>query len=90
VLVDDATGEERATYVWDDLRLSVSWKAYCFADDAERDAWRTGRDDLTEAFVLDRLVADLVERGVVEPDPVRDRELGLVLIDTYIRYPAPT
>ncbi len=90
LLVDDATGEERSTYHWDELRLSVSWKAYCFASAAERNAWRTGSGDLTEAFVLDRLVADLVDCGVVGPDPARDRELGLVLIDTYVRYPAPT
>ena len=29
-------GETRAVYDWDDLRLSISWKAWCFADDAER------------------------------------------------------
>jgi hypothetical protein len=88
-LVDAATGEQRADYAWDDLRLSVSWKAYCFADTAERDAWRTHADDLTEEGVLDRLVEDLQDRGVVEGEPARDRELGLLLIDTYVAYPAP-
>ena len=28
-----------AAFDHDDLRYSVSWKAYCFADEAERDAW---------------------------------------------------
>ena len=87
-LVDAATGEARAEYAWDELRLSVSWKAYCFADDAERDAWRTHADDLTEDGVLDRLVADLRDRGVVEGEPARDRDLGVLLIDTYVGYPA--
>ena len=32
-----------ARYAWDELRFSVSWKAYCFADAAERDAWREPR-----------------------------------------------
>ena len=35
-----------ADYRWDELRFSISWKAYCFADEAERDAWRTHTDDL--------------------------------------------
>lgn len=88
-LVDDRTGEERATYSWDELRLSVSWKAYCFADEAERDAWRTHADDLTEQQVLDRLVADLRDRGVVEGEPARDGALGQLLIDTYVTFPDP-
>ena len=54
-----------ASYDWDDLRFSVSWKAYCFRDDAERDAWRAHADDLTVDAVVDRLVADLHERGRV-------------------------
>lgn len=89
VLVDGTTGEERATYDWDQLRLSVSWKAYCFADAAERDAWRTHTEDLTEDAVLGRLVADLVERGAATPDVAHDKHLGLLLIDTYVRYPTP-
>ena len=89
VLVDVRSGEDRATYGWDELRLSVSWKAYCFATDADRDAWRTHADDLTEDAVVDRLVADLADRGLVDGDPPRDKELGLLLIDTYVRYPSP-
>ena len=87
-LVDARTGDERATYGWDDLRLSVSWKAYCFGTEAERDAWRSHTDDLDEARVVDRLVDDLKGRGVVHDDPARDSDLGRLLIDTYIRYPS--
>lgn len=81
-------GEVVGRYDWDDLRFSVSWKAYCFADEAERDAWRHHTDVLTIDAITRRLVADLVERGLVEPDVAHDRELGLLLIDTYVRYPA--
>ncbi len=87
-LVDVASGEERATYEWDELRLSISWKAYCFTDAVARDRWREHADDLTERAVVDRLVADLRERGLVEHEPDRDRALGQLLIDTYVRYPA--
>ena len=33
-------GAEVTRYDWPELRFSVSWKAYCFADEHERDAWR--------------------------------------------------
>jgi hypothetical protein len=83
-------GEVVQRYRWDELRFSVSWKAYCFRDEAERDAWRTHADDLTLDAVLDRLVDDLVERGAVASREVtRDGDLGLLLIDTYVKFPQP-
>lgn len=87
-LVDVAPGELRARYRWEELRLSVSRKAYCVTDDAERDSWRRGRDDLTEEDVIDALVGDLVRRGRAKSDVARNGALGTVLIDTYVHYPA--
>jgi hypothetical protein len=78
-----------AEYAWEELRFSVSWKAYCFRDDADRDAWREHTDDLTIDVVLDRLVDDLAARDRVARDVVRDAQLGLQLIDEYVRFPAP-
>lgn len=78
-------GEVVATYDWSELRLSVSWKAYCFADDSARTAWRTHADDLTLDAILDTLVADLSDRRGTQV--ARDPELGLALIDEYIRFP---
>ena len=89
VLVN-AAGNTLGRYDWSALRFSVSWKAYCFADEHERDTWRDGSDDLTIDVILDRLIADLVDRGRVRPDVPRDRELGLVIIDEYIRFPLST
>jgi hypothetical protein len=80
-----------ATYATDDLRYSVSWKAYCFADGTERDSWATHADDLTLDVILTRLTADLVERGrLASPSAhgLTDAELGRLLIDEYIRFPA--
>ena len=85
----DADGAEVTQYDWSELRFSVSWKAYCFADDQERDDWREHRDDLTLDVILDTLVADLAARGLVAPDVARDAELGRLLIDTYVRFPQP-
>jgi hypothetical protein len=79
-----------ARYRADELRLSISWKAYCFADDSERDAWRTHADDLRLDEILDRLEADLRERGRLTDDRPADAEFGRLLIDEYIHFPAPT
>jgi hypothetical protein len=67
----------------DDLRYSASWKAYCFADDAVRDAWSSHADDLTLDVILTRLLDDL---GVDRPES--DTELGKLLIDRYITFPS--
>lgn len=90
VLVSDhGDGDVIATYDFDELRFSVSWKAYCFADEADRDRWRTGAEGLDLDSVLEALVADLDERGVANAGP-HDPALGATLIDTYIRFPVIT
>ncbi len=83
--------EERlAEFGWEDIRFSVSWKAYCFADEAERDAWRTHADDLGVEVILERLVDDLVDRGVLTAgERPADRDLALLLMATYEHFPAP-
>jgi len=78
------------TYRWDEIRYSVSWKAYCFANGAERDAWATHGDDLTMATILERLRGDLDERGVLAARAeISERDLAVALIDTYEKYPEP-
>jgi hypothetical protein len=89
-VVHDATGDEIARYDWSQLRFSVSWKAYCFASEQERDTWREHSDDLTLDVILDRLVDDMCSRGRVASDVARDADLGLALIDEYIRFPSTT
>ena len=81
-----------SAYDEDEIRLSLSWKAYCFADDAERDAWRTNTDDLALEVILDTLVADLQRRGHLAEGAERppDAELGRMLINEYVHFPAPT
>jgi hypothetical protein len=81
------SGDAIARYDWDELRFSASWKAYCFADEHDRNTWRTGRDDLTADAIVDRLIADLAEQGVVAPTVARDPDLGRLLIDHYVRFP---
>ncbi|MBX3026574.1 hypothetical protein KF840_16840 [bacterium] len=76
-----------ARYAWDELRFSVSWKAYCFADAGERDAWRQHRDDLALDAILDTLVDDLRARGRLDGDRPPPTALAQQLIDEYVRFP---
>lgn len=82
-------GDELATYDWDQIRFSVSWKAYCFADEAERDEWRDHADDLTMDDILRALRADLDTRGVLDrsAEPT-EADLARTLIDQYVHFPA--
>ncbi len=91
---DDAThwsvrrdGEVRAVYRWDDLRLSISWKAWCFADDAEVSANDAHTDDLTLDHILAVFVGDLRRRGRISGRP-DDDGLAHLSLDEYIRFPA--
>jgi len=80
--------EVAAEYAWDELRFSVSWKAYCFTDAEEQATWRDRSDDLTLDAVLARLLDDLRERGAIDGPPPEDPELSRLIVDTYIRFPA--
>ena len=77
-----------ARYQWEDLRYSISWKAYCFADEAEKAKWANKTDDLTLDFILDTLESELRSRGVLQgerPDPAA---FAQALVNEFIRFPA--
>ena len=74
---------------WDDLRFSVSWKGYCFADEAERTRWAEHADDLTLDVILDRLEDDLRQRSVLDGERPPPREFATLLIRTHVRFPEP-
>lgn len=78
---------EVARYRWDQMRFSISWKAYCFADEAERAACRTGASALTIDRVLDRLCEDLRARGRLGAERPANRELAELLVDEYVSFP---
>ena len=71
------------------MRFSISWKAYCFRDQAERDAWRTHSNDLDAGTVLDTLCDDLRARGRLRGERPPNRELAEMLVDTYVKFPPP-
>jgi hypothetical protein len=80
---------ELARYAFRDLRFSISWKAYCFVDEAEERLVREHRDDLTRAQVLATLRDDLRRRGKLPADPADEKALALAIIGAYIPYPPP-
>jgi hypothetical protein len=88
IVLRDPAAEEVRAYLWEELRFSVSWKAYCFVDTAERDSWRDHTNDVELAFVLETLVNDLNDRGRTDVDATSP-ELGITLIDEYVRFPIP-
>jgi hypothetical protein len=80
-------GLEAARYSWSDLRYSISWKAYCFKDEAEKATWSDKSDDLTLDDILDVLEAALRSRGVLttqRPDP---SSFAQMLVSEFIRFP---
>jgi hypothetical protein len=81
--------ETLARYRWSDLRFSVSWKAYCYADEADRRRAERHEDDLELPRILDALEADLRRRGrLAGPRPPEDA-FALRLIEEYVRFPRP-
>jgi hypothetical protein len=85
----ESDGRVLASYDWDDLRYSISWKAYCYRDEDERRTVREHTDDLTRDFVLDTLIRDLRERGRIGEALPDETKLALTIIDEYIKYPPP-
>jgi hypothetical protein len=82
-------GDVRAVYNWDDLRLSISWKAWCFADETELRINDDHSDDLTLDQIVDTFVDDLHQRGKIDGRP-DDGTLAQMILDEYIRFPQET
>ena len=80
-LVDDVMwevrqgGETLRSYAWDDVRLSLLWKAYCFRTPEEEAAFDNHSNDLTPDLVTDLFCEDLSVRGIAfsrPDDPFND------------------
>jgi hypothetical protein len=48
---------------WQELRMSVQWKAYCFKDEAERQLWLQHSDDISPEEAFTTLVEEVRKRG---------------------------
>ena len=85
-----ADGTVPARYPWADLRFSISWKAYVFADEAERRAWETHSDDLSVDGILERLTAELRSRGRLKGEPASNRDFAILLVNEFVHFPKPS
>jgi hypothetical protein len=88
-------------YTFDDLRISIVYRARCFTDQEEADRFRAqlhGKDGeggrMSMDQVLGRFVTELVRMGKLKEGSTLnslDRlELSLMILDTFITYPLPS
>jgi hypothetical protein len=66
----------------------VLLQAYCFKSEEERRVWRDHLDDLNMDSVLDSLMADMRNRGVLDPAkmPKTNHDLVQLMVSTYMSY----
>ena len=86
-------GAEVDRYPDAEVRMTVSWKAEVYRDEAERAAVLDGADDLDLDRIVEVFLADLAERGLDHHRPPADHAAMLV-DETWIRtltaaYPDP-
>jgi hypothetical protein len=79
-----------ADYSWPELRYSISWKAYCFRDEAEQDLWRDGGDDLNVEVILARLEAELRRLGKLKGPRPEPTAFALLLVQSFVHFPSRT
>ena len=86
----DQDGEIRARFPFEDLRISISWKARVFRDDADEARYRDHSDDIAIDEVFDRFYADLTRQGVAferPGNPLTDQDLIDLLTKRYVHAP---
>lgn len=85
-------GEVLARPSFDQLRISVSWKALVFEDEADAASYDAGEGAIDTDEVLARLLGDLHARGidveVAGDDPLRDPDFVQALQQAYVNEPA--
>jgi hypothetical protein len=82
-------GETLARYRWDEIRYSVSWKAWCYQDEADRRRAEQHEDDLSLERILAALEEDLRQRGRLVGERPQEEAFALLLIEEYVRFPRP-
>ena len=75
------------TFSWSEIRYSISWKAYCFANNEAEALWRSGVDTLSTKRIFSALETALRERGSLKAARPKPTELALLLVNTFVTYP---
>ena len=81
-------------YTTDDLRVTIVYRAKCFKDATELEAYKefesTNTMDLDA--ILEKLTTDMIDKGVLRKEnrtKMTRLELAFKIVETYIRYPLP-
>lgn len=83
-------GRPYADLAFEEVRLSVLWKGYCFKDEAEAEAYDDHSHDLNADMIVDIFCDDLTTRGISVARPV-DFWTDPAWKEVITRaYPAPT
>ncbi|MEC7234834.1 MAG: hypothetical protein VXV84_07020, partial [Pseudomonadota bacterium] len=75
-------------YDWSEIRYSISWKAYCFEDAAERDLWASGTDDLSVDIIVNRLEEELRNQDALTGERPEPTAFARLLVNHFVRFPA--
>ncbi len=82
-----SAGGAQANYQWRDIRYSISWKGYCFTNEAGCRTWQEHSDDISLEQILDIFEHDLQARGLIGANRPGPDEFALQMVQTYIRFP---
>lgn len=84
-------GAVQMTYTEDELRFAAVYRARCFADESDHARFvEAQKNQWPMAKVLGVFRADLHRRGVLDEKAVVSAyDLGVLILDTYIKYPLP-
>lgn len=82
-------------YDHDDLRISIVYRARCFKDAAESEAFNKMKDEdkMTLESIFDTFKNDLVERKVKtreQLDAMTPLDFSFLILSEFIRYPLPS
>ncbi len=85
--VIEEPGHEPVRHGFNDVRVSLSWKAFVFSDAAEAEVHDRHLDDLDESTVVSVLAEDCARRGVSvpdDPDALNHPEFGARVRSVYL------
>lgn len=86
-----SNGQTMKKYSTDDLRISIVYRARCFKDAAELEAYKADESVMDLDTILFKLSQDLAKRGKLDKTKSISRlDLAFKIMEEYITYPFPS
>ena len=90
-ITETESGTVLREYTTDDLRVSIVYRARCFASEEDKARFNAGVPAIPLDDILAILTDDLVQKGKLAPNQDISRyDLAMKLLDAYIPYPLST